>query len=188
MTMGRVLRWSMLAGILAALVCMGALCEVTIVNPPADNTGETGGTGGTGGTGDPDGTGDLGDGDMGDGDTGDGGNPDSSCAHPTDIEVYYINESTARVVFVEYFRDSSNASIASSIHALKAAGDPDATVIKCITCPYLAGIRNIRYVEDGVTTYAPYPADLIRPAFACGNRITYTFGADGTVTASVQRH
>jgi hypothetical protein len=135
-------------------------CEVTIINAPPDDDSTTGNDGGT---------------------TSGGGNPNSPCPDNTNIYVSYVNESAARVVFVENFRDASNQVVSGSILALQAAGDPDDTQDKCITCPWQAGIRNIRYVQDGVTTSVPFPSDLLQGDFSCGDQITFVFQDDASV-------
>jgi len=182
MTTGTALRWGMLAVLLACLTSMGAVCEMTVVNPPADNTDLSPVTDDTDDATDP--TGDEPSDD--DDDMNASGNPNSSCADTTDVEVVYVNASSARVVFVENFRDESYAVLSSKMLTLQAAGDSGDEISKCIPCPYQAGIRNIKYVEDSIVTSVSYPDDLYQPAFTCGDRITFTFGADSTVRTSVQ--
>jgi hypothetical protein len=181
--------WFLLAG----LMCLGTGCYVNVMLPPSDDSGDTqvdgsdssdsdGSTAtddGGSGTAD-DGTTDTGGGadtDPGD----DEGNPNSPCPDQTNIYVSYVNESAARVVFVENFRDADNQVVSGSILALQATGDADSTLAKCITCPAQAGIRNIRYVLDGVTTYVDYPSDLFLGSFSCGDQITFVFKDGGSV-------
>lgn len=114
------------------------------------------------------------------------GNPDSPCADQTNIYVSYVNRSSARVGFVESFRDQANQSLAASIYVLEAAGHSKDTRHKCITCPYQAGIRNVKYIRDGNQTAVPYPADLFSGAFRCGDHITFTFHENGSISTSVE--
>jgi hypothetical protein len=118
-------------------------------------------------------------------DPGEEPNPNSSCEDQTDIYVSYVNESSARVGFVENFRDQAYNSLSASIHLLRAAGDPDAAKDKCITCPWQAGVRNITYIQDGESIKVTPPPDLYRGDFKCGDNITFVFKADMTVVTSV---
>ena len=157
-------------------------CEVTIINALPDDGDDTEVSGS-----DPadDGSDVTDDGDSSSGDdddaTSDEGNPNSPCADKTNISVSYVNQSAARVVFVESFRDASYQVVSAKILTLQVAGDPDDTLDKCIPCPWQAGIRNIRYVQDGVTTLVPYPSDLFQGNFSCGDQITFVFHDDESV-------
>lgn len=113
-------------------------------------------------------------------------NPNSPCENQTDIYVSYVNQSSARVVFVENFRDEANKALSSSILSLQVTGTSGDVRHRCITCPYQAGIRNIRYIRDGVTTAVPYPQDLFRGTFQCGDHITFVFTDNGSVETSVE--
>lgn len=144
-------------------------CDVTVINAPPGDGGDTEVSGSDVADDDNSTTGND------EGTTSDGGNPNSPCQDNTNIYVSYVNASAARVVFVENFRDASNQVVSGSMILLQAAGDPDDTLDKCITCPWQAGIRNIRYVLDGVTTLVPYPSDLLQGDFSCGDQITFVF-------------
>ena len=162
------IRMMALSVLTIGLMSLVAGCGATIINAPPDDGSDVADdddstTGNDGGT------------------TSGGGNPNSPCPDNTNIYVSYVNESAARVVFVEGFRDASNQVISGSILALQAAGDPDDTQDKCITCPWQAGIRNIRYVQDGVTTSVPFPSDLLQGDFSCGDQITFVFQDDASV-------
>lgn len=179
-------RMAVLFALLFGMASLTAGCSVTIINEVPDSGDDTQ-VDGTDPTGD-DGSDSAGDTDSAAGDDGDTtsteGNPNSPCTDKTNIHVSYVNQSAARVVFVENFRDSANQVISSSILALQAAGDPDDTIEKCMTCPWQAGIRNIRYIRDGVTTLVTFPEDLFRGDFSCGDQITFVFQDDGSVSAT----
>jgi hypothetical protein len=116
----------------------------------------------------------------------DPGNPNSPCPDPTNIYVTYKNEWSARVSFIEGFRDESYAVLAGAIYVLEPAGTAGDTQNKCITCPNQAGIRSVQYLRDGAWTFEPYPSDLFRGAFKCGDHITFVFKNDGSVTTQVE--
>jgi len=154
------------------LMSLAIGCEVTIINAqPNDGSGLANGDDSTTGN----------DGNT----TSDEGNPNSPCTDKTNIYVSYVNKSSARVVFVENFRDSSNQVVSGSMMTLQAAGDADDTQDKCITCPAQAGIRNVRYVEDSVTTSVPFPTDLTQGDFICGDQITFVFQDGESVDVTV---
>jgi hypothetical protein len=187
MTTPRTLWSTRFTGLVIGLLGLAVACSVTVVVPPADDgdgtelsgSDTTNGDGtSTGGGGSTDGT------DDGGATSGDG-NPNSPCADQTNVYVLYVNESAARVVFVENFRDDANQVVSGAILVLQAAGDADDTRDRCITCPYQAGIRNIKYAQDGAQTSVPYPDDLFRGEFRCGDQITFTFKASGSVSTSV---
>ena len=168
------IRMMALSVLMIGLMSLAVGCSVTIVNEVPDNGDDTEVAGS-----DPtdDGSGVADDG----GTTSDDGNPNSPCPDSTNIYVSYVNQSAARVVFVENFRDASNQVVSAKILALQAAGDPDDTQDKCITCPWQAGIRNIRYVQNGVTTSVEFPSDLFQGDFSCGDLITFVFQDDASV-------
>jgi len=173
-----------LAGLVLMLGSFQQGCEVTLVMPE-DDAGDTqvggsdAGTDNTGGTGGTDVAGDS----TGDDNEGIEPNPNSPCADGTNIYVSYVNESSYRIGFVENFRDASNQVVSGSMVLLDAAGGANSTRNKCITCPAQAGIRNIKYVQNAVETAVPYPADLMRGAFVCGDHITFLFQAGGVSTS-----
>lgn len=181
------IRMMALSGLMIGLMTSVVGCEVTIVNLPPDNGDDTE-VDGSDPTDDGSGVADDGDSATGDdgGTTSSEGNPDSPCADTTNIHVSYVNQSAARVVFVENFRDASNQVVSAKILALQAAGDPDDTQDKCMTCPWQAGIRNIRYVQDGVTTSVPFPSDLFQGDFSCGDQITFVFEDNASVHVTAQ--
>jgi len=163
----------------SVLFILGATCDVTSV-VTSDDGGGTQTDGSDSVDGDGAGTGDGG------GSTSEEANPNSPCTDQTNIYVTYVNESSARIGFVENFEDEANHSLSSSSLILQAAGDQDATRDKCITCPWRAGIRNIRYIEDGETTTVPFPDDLYRGEFSCGDNITYVFKDNASVDTLVE--
>ena len=165
------------AVVTVGLMSLGNGCSVTFVTPPAgDTTTDGSGTGGDGTstTGDDPAT------------TPNQSNPNSPCADQTNIQVTYVNESTAIVTFVEAFVDDDGQFVSKNLILLKAAGDPSATDETCITCPARAGIRNIALNQDGQYTSATPPPDLSRGSFQCGDHITFTFAADKTVHTTVE--
>ncbi|UCD28399.1 MAG: hypothetical protein JSV03_15145 [Planctomycetota bacterium] len=172
------------------LMSLGTMCEMTAVIPQEDGTGS--GTGDDGGTttGDDGGTTTGDDGGTTTGDDGDTTteepNPNSPCPDQTNIYVSYVNESTARVGFIENFRDQAYQSLSASSLVLQAAGDSGATREKCITCPWQAGLRNIKYIQNGQSTWVQYPPDLFRGDFRCGDNITFVFKDNATVDTLVE--
>jgi hypothetical protein len=166
------------------LAGVGTACNVTIEVSPdgGDNTQVAGSDPGTtGGTTPPTG------GSTNDQATpgSDQGNPNSPCSDLTNVYVSYVNKSSARVGFVENCRDDAYGVLAASIFVLEAAGQAGDTQTKCIACPHQAGVRNIKYIRDGVQTAVPYPSDLMRGSFQCGDNITFVFNENGTVSTQV---
>jgi len=153
------------------LLNLGAVCEMSVVVPQQEEDGTQVSGSDTGDDG---------------GSTPIVGNPNSPCSDQTDIYVSFVNQSTAKVGFVENFRDEENHSLSAAIWVLQAAGDSGDTRNKCITCPWQAGIRNIKYILNGETTWVSYPEDLFRGDFTCGDNITFTFKENGSVETSVE--
>lgn len=115
-----------------------------------------------------------------------GGNPNSQCADQTNVHVTYKNEASGRVSFVESFRDESYAVLAGSILVLEPAGTTDDTRSKCIACPNQAGIRNLQYMVNGAWISVPYPDDVFRGEFQCGDNITFIFNSNRSVSIQVE--
>jgi hypothetical protein len=175
-------RMMVLSILTIGLMSLGVGCSVTIVNELPDNGDDTevGGSDPADDSSDSTDNGDSSSEDDSD-TTPTEGNPNSPCADNTNIYVSYVNQSSARVVFVENFRDSSNQPVSSKILTLQVAGDADDTLEKCMTCPWQAGIRNINYSRDGVMTVVRYPSDLFQGDFSCGDQITFIFQDDESV-------
>jgi hypothetical protein len=165
------------AVIMVVLMSFADGCSVTFVTPPAGNTTT-------------DGSGNGGDGSSTTGNdpttTPNESNPNSPCADQTDIQVTYVNESTAVVTFVEAFVDNDGQFVSKNLIQLKAAGNASATYETCITCPARAGIRTIALNEGGQYSSATPPPDLSRGSFKCGDHITFTVAADKIVHTTVE--
>jgi hypothetical protein len=163
-----IIAWAVLS---VGLITLSAGCTVNLVVPPTDGQDTSGDQTATTGT-DP-------------GTTANDSNPNSPCPDQTNIYVSYVNESTAIVTFVESFLDANQGAISKKIVLLRPAGDPQATVSKCIACPWQAGVHNISFAE-GETVRVPWPPDLFQGDFKGGDNITFTFKADYTIQTAVE--